>query len=206
MVQNFAISQGGKISGWITRDGVNPLPGVSVIAQDVNLNARDNEITGSDGRFLLTNLSTGPYTVQAILDFKELSTPATIFASVSTPGLTVFCGTFTVTGALGTVTGSVTLGGQPLQSGVLVVVATGTLPTPLPAISSSTASNSAYYAGSSKENGTYSVDVRGDASTFYTVSGYYMYMSGGIPIISSKTVTNVTVTAGQTTSGVDIAW
>jgi hypothetical protein len=118
----------------------------------------------------------------------------------------VFCGTFTVTGALGTVTGNVTLGGLPIQSGVLVVVATGSLPSPLPAISSNTLANSAYYAGSSKENGTYSVDVRGSTSTVYTVTGYYMFMNGAVASISSHTVTNVTVSAGVTTSGVNFTW
>jgi len=33
-----------------------------------------------------------------------------------------------------------------------------------------------------------------------------MYLNGQTPVISSKTVTNVTVTAGETTPGVNLAW
>jgi hypothetical protein len=86
------------------------------------------------------------------------------------------------------------------------VISTGILPLPLPALSSNTLVSSAFYADTSKEDGTFSVDVRGSTTTLYTVSGFYMYMNGSIPVISSKTISNVAVTAGQTTSGVNFIW
>src|SRR5262249_38940232 len=105
----------------------------------------------------------------------------------------------------GTVTGSVTSSGQAIQTGVLVVISTAAITTP-PTISSGTLTGAAYYTGSSQENGTYSVEVRGSTTSVYNVAGYYMHLSGQTPIISTKTISNVTVTAGQTTSGKNLAW
>jgi hypothetical protein len=107
---------------------------------------------------------------------------------------------------LGTVTGSVTSAGQPIKSGVMVVIATTTISTPPPALSSNTLASTVYYADTSNENGTYSVDVRGSTTTAYTIAGFFMYMNGSLPVISTRTISNVTVTAGQTTSGVNFAW
>ncbi len=123
-----------------------------------------------------------------------------------TAGITVWSSTFTVTGAMGTVTGTVTAGGQPIKSGVLIVVSTANIGIPLPALSSNTLTSAAFYADSSNELGTYSVDVRGSTTSLYNVSAFYMTLNGQTPVISTKTISGVTVTAGQTTSGVNFAW
>jgi len=199
----FALPQGGKINGWITRDGVNALPGVTVVALDANGSARDTEVSATNGQFLLINLTTGTYTVQPVLDSKETASPASASVSVSV-GVTTWSSTFTVTGAMGTVVGNVTAAGQPIKSGVLIVVSTTTIGIPLVALSTNTAVT--YYSNSSNESGQYALDVRGSTSTTYNVSAFYMTMNNQTPVISSKTVSNVTVTAGQTGSPVNFSW
>jgi hypothetical protein len=202
---NFTLAKGGKISGWITRDGINALPGVDVVALDSNGDERDTEASGMNGQFLLINLTTGTYTVQPVLDPKEVSNPLNSTATV-TAGNTVWSGTFTVTGAMGTVTGNVTFGGQPIKTGVLVVVSTTTISLPPPSLSSNTLTGAAYYADSSREDGTFSVGVRGSTTSVYYVTGFYPTVTNGVPAISTKTVSNVTVTEDQTTSGVNFSW
>lgn len=201
---DFRLVQGGRISGYITRDGTNPLPGVSVIALDSNGAARDTQVSGNNGLFTLINLTTGTYSVQPVLDSKENASPTTT-SVVVTAGNTVSAGTFTVTGAMGTVTGSVTVSGSPIASGVLVIVSTASINIP-PNLSSASLTGAAYYLDSSHEDGTYSLEVRGSSTTTYTAKGYYMYLNNQTPVISSRTVSGITVTAGQTTSGVNFAW
>jgi hypothetical protein len=106
---------------------------------------------------------------------------------------------------MGTVTGSVTVSGSPIASGVLVIVSTASINIP-PNLSSASLTGAAYYLDSSHEDGTYSLEVRGSSTTTYTAKGYYMYLNNQTPVISSRTVSGITVTAGQTTSGVNFAW
>jgi prepilin-type N-terminal cleavage/methylation domain-containing protein len=203
---NFTLAQGGKVSGWVTRDGTNPLPGVSVVAQDANGTTWDTEVSGANGTFTLINLTTGTYTVKPILDTKEQSAPPSTSALV-TMGTTVSAGTFTVAGAMGTVTGNMTTSGQPINTGVLIIISTTTLlgPTP-PALNAGGLTGSAYYVDSSKEDGSYSIDVRGSTTTTYNINAFYMTLNNQTPVISSQTITNVSVTAGQTTSGENFSW
>jgi hypothetical protein len=202
---NFTLSQGGRISGWVTRDGTNPLPGVSVTAQDSNGQTDDTEVSATNGTFTLINLATGTYTVQTILDSKESSNPASASATV-TAGTTVSVGTFTVANAMGTVTGTVTSSGQIIKTGVLILVSTGAINQPLPAISSSTLVGMTYYMGSSGEDGTYSIQVRGSTTTSYNMAAFYPQSNGQAIIISSQTITSVTVSEGQTTSNKNFSW
>ncbi len=205
---DFRLSQGGRISGFVTRDGTNPLPGVAVTAIDSNGYSRDTQTTGSDGRFTTLNIATGAYTVELALDDIESSSPLNSAVTV-TAGGNVSAGTFTVTGALGAITGSVSVSGQPLRTGALIVVTTttlaGTPPAP-PALSSATLTGSPYYLASSGEDGTYRVEVRQSTSTTYRVYAYYVTYPGGAPSISAQQQTNVGVLSGQTVSGVNFAW
>lgn len=203
---NFTLSQGGRISGWVTRDGVNGLQGVTVVATDSNGNAQDQEISDVGGNFKTINLATGTYVVKIPLDTTETSSPTSASAAVAL-GQTVFAGTFTITGALGTIQGGVTRNGSPISSGVLIVVATGTLPSGPPDLSSATLTSGAYYLASSGENGTYSVDVRQSTSPAYNVYGYYTTVdASGRVTIAQKSLSNVPVTAGQTVTGKNLAW
>jgi hypothetical protein len=202
---NFQLAQGGYITGWVTRDGTNPLPGVTVIASDANGLEHDSEVSGSNGRFTLVNLTTGTYSVQPILDSKETANPLNANTTISQAGVTYWSSSFTIIGAMGTVTGAVTASGNPIQTGVLVVISTGSTTSP-PVLNSAALTGAAYYADSSHEDGTYSVDVRGSSTTTYNVTAFYERLSGSTPIISTSSVSGVTVNAGQVTSGVNFAW
>jgi hypothetical protein len=201
---NFALYQGGRISGFITRDGINPLPGVAVAVLDANGNAADQQVSGVDGVFTTVVLSTGYYKIQPVVNQLESSTPEDLDVLLLSQGVTQFSSNFTISGALGSITGTVKSGGQPIKTGVLIVVTTATLtgtPPAPPEISSNTAIP--YYMVSSIENGTYTAEVRQGT---YTVYAYYPTPSGAsVTIVSSNTV-NIPVTAGQEHPGVNFSW
>ncbi len=205
---DFVLSQGGRFSGFVSRDGTNALPGIAVTATDSNDVSRDIQVSDVNGRFTTINIATGTYDITPILDSLESSTPTKVTATV-TAGATVSVGTFTVTGALGTIAGNVTAGGIPIATGVLIVVTTKTLagsPPAAPALSTATLTDSAYYITSSREDGTFSVDVRGSTNPVYRVYGYYYASAnGGADSGTSRTAT-ASVLAGQTTSQVNLAW
>ena len=202
---NFWLAEGGKLTGWVTRDGVNALPGVTMVVEDSNGTARDTEVSDNNGNFTLINLTTGPYTVVPVIDSKETASPTSSSATV-TAGITTFVTTFTVSGAMGSISGNVTSQGNPIQTGVLIIVSSTAITSPPPPISSNTLTGAPYYATSSQENGTYSVQVRGSTSSVYNVVGVYSHVSGSTIVSSSITISGVAVTAGQTTSGENLAW
>ena len=206
---NFILSQGGQISGFVTRDGINALPGVTVTAFDSNGIAQDSEVSNTSGRFTTINIATGTYTLEPELDSLEISTPATTTAIVGS-GQIVFSTTFTVTGALGTISGTVKVGGAAITTGVLIVVTTSTLagsPPAPPTLSSSTLTSSSIYLGSSQEDGTYSVSVRQSSGTTYNAYGYYTTVSstGGVTF-QSQELTGINVVAGSSVTGQNFAW
>ena len=206
---DFVLYQGGKISGYITRDGINPLPGVSVAMIDVNGIARDQQATGLDGKFTSVNLSTGDYKVMPVVGSHEDVYPSSASVSLITPGVTKFSSTFTVVGAMGYISGAVSSGGEPIKTGVLIVVTTttlsGTPPAP-PALDSSTLSGPPYYLVSSLETGSYLAEVRGSTSPAYNVYAYFSTPSGTGANLQYAVVSGVQVSAGQTTSGVNFSW
>ena len=205
---DFTLYQGGRVSGKITRDGTNGLPGVAVAIFDANSVAKDQQVSGADGRFTSVILSTGYYVVQPEIGALEASNPTASTVTILGLGSTMFSSTFTITGALGAITGTVTSGGQPIKTGVLIVVTTTTLtgsPPEPPALSSATLNGSPFYMVSSMENGTYQVEVRN--GSLYHVYAYYPSVGSASTVIySSSTAANVSVTAGQTVSGVDFSW
>lgn len=206
---DFILYQGGRISGFITRDGINALPGVAVAVLDSNGASRDQQVTGSDGRFITINLSTGAYTVEPALGSRESASPSTTTVTLTTPGVIVFSSTFTVSGAMGYISGSVTFGGQPIKTGVLIVVTTttltGTPPAP-PTLSSATLTGPPFYMVSSIETGAYLAEVRNSTSPRYNVYAYYPTPSGATATILSSAAANISVIAGQTTTGVNFSW
>ncbi len=202
---DFTLTQGGRISGFATRDGTNPLMGVSFIATDASGNTRDGEVTGSDGRFLLINLATGSYTVEPILSSGETATPA-ISTAIVTAGSNVFSTTFTITGTFGHIRGGVTASGQPVRTGVLVLATTSTLSGAPPSLSYSATTGTAFYLTNSYEDGNYLLDVRGSTSMAYNLYAYYTTFSGTSPVVVSRSRTNVSVTPGNTVSSQDFSW
>ena len=92
-----------------------------------------------------------------------------------------------------------------LAGSVMIVASTAAIPSP-PDLSAATLTGSTYYLGSSAEDGTFHVDVRGSTTTAYRVYGYYYTFDGAAPLLSSSSVTNVSVLPGETTSGVNFTW
>jgi type II secretory pathway pseudopilin PulG len=206
---NFVLSQGGQISGFVTRDGINALPGVAISAIDSNGFADDTEITNNLGYFTTIVMATGTYAVTPELDSLETSSPTYQTTNVSS-GQTVFSTTFTISGAEGTISGSATSGGQKISTGVMIVVTTSTLagsPPAPPTISFATLASGSVYLGSTLEDGTYSISVRQSTATLYNLYGYYTTVnSTGAAVIQYQELTNISVTAGQTVSGKNLAW
>lgn len=208
---NFVLSQGGRISGFVSRDGTNPLPGVAVAAIDVNGIAQDQQVSDLNGRFTTVSLDTGTYSVEPALGSHEASSP-TATTAVVTLGSNIWVGTFTISGSLGAISGTVSTSAGPITTGVLIVVTTNSLPgTPVaaPSLSSLTLTGISYYSTSSYEDGTYLVEVRqSSVAPLYHVYGYYSTVSStGAITMSSHQLDNVPVIAGQTTTGQNLpAW
>lgn len=202
---NFSLSQGGQITGTITSNGVDPIPNVPVTAS-LNGVVRGTEVSGSNGAFVISNLSTGTYTVTPQLESGETSVPASANVTV-TGGGSAPAGTFTIIGALGYISGSLTLvslTGPAITTGVLIFASTSTIASDPPAISSTTrAGSSIYYAASSSADGTYRVGVRGGAN--YNIYAWYTTWSGDTPTTVRKSATAVNVPVG-TTVDQDFFW
>jgi len=209
---NFVLYEGGRISGRVIVGGNAGLPGVAVAIQDYYSNAVDVQVTGTDGRFTSIILSTGLYTARPSLGILEQSTPESSTVTIVTAGGTVnpntWRSTFTITNAMGAISGTVRFGGQPIKSGVLIVVTTVALagvPPLLPDISSNTKTGPPYYMVSSVENGTYLADVRSNAAT-YKVHAYYPVTGSTGTVIYSSSALSVPVNAGQISTGWNFSW
>jgi len=200
---DFILSQGGQIYGFVTRDGLNPIPSVVFVAKDAYGSVRGDGLSGTDGKFTIINLSTGTYYISPVLGSGEVSNPY-ISTRTITAGSQISAGTFTITGVFGRITGNVISDGKPISIGVLIIASTSTILTP-PTISAATLTGAPYYITSSYEDGTYIIDVRGGVGT-YNLYGYYTTFSGDIPYTTSKSITNILVNAGQTVSNQNLIW
>lgn len=200
---NFVLSQGGIVSGWITRDGINPLPDVSVIAMDSDDAVMGVGISAQDGRFTILNLSTGTYDIKPELDAKETSIPDELPANV-TLGSNIFIGTFTVTDAFGKIRGSVRSGGQSISTGVMLVASTTTISASNPP-ALAPGMLQIYYITNSYEDGTYILEVRG-GSALYGVAAFYPTASQNSVSVSTRTASNIAVSPGASTTGVNFDW
>ncbi|MEW5951125.1 MAG: carboxypeptidase regulatory-like domain-containing protein [Elusimicrobiota bacterium] len=202
---DFILYPGGRISGFVTRDGSNPLPGIAIAINDFNGLAKDVQISGTDGRFISNNLSTGTYYVEPSIDPKETVTPSSTTVNIVSAGTTYFSSTFTVKNAMGYVKGSVSYQGNPVKTGALIVVSTVTIAS-LPNISTASLSGAPYYMTSSNEEGIYTAEVRQSTNPAYRVYAFYPAENGNTYTLLSSTITNVPVLAGQTTTGVNFSW
>ena len=202
---NFTLAQAGQITGFVTRDGVNPLPGVAMTATNAAGFVEATQVSGSDGRFRMANVSTGTFLIEPVLNSGESASPVSA-SSVVGVGANVWSATFTVRGAMGAIRGSVTKGGVPIQTGVMVVVTTTTIPAAPPALSQASLTGVPYYAGASNEDGSYNLEVRGSTSTTYRVYAYYPVRAGGAWVINTANAAGIWVTPGITTTTVNFNW
>jgi len=200
---DFVLSQGGRVTGFVSRDKVNPLPGIVIQAQSQEGFVYGEEVSDNAGKFMIPNLSSGTYYIKSVLSSKEISTPSVSTVTVSA-GVTVFAGTFTITGALGKISGVVKYQGQQIQSGVLIIATTVAFTVP-PTLSTSTLTGPAYFITNSYEDGTYKLEVIGSTTTRYRVYGYYpIYDATGKPTILSTTLTNIQVLPGREVTNVNL--
>lgn len=197
-VQDFSLSEGGVIKGFITTDGSSILPGVEVTA------TREGAQYGSgtsdaSGYFYIKNLGTATYTVQPGLDTSEVSTPNTSTVTVVVND-TVFVGTFMIVGSLGEIAGTVKYNDELVTSGALILASTDPISNIPPLIVGSSAPAQTFiYAASSKADGTYSMEVRGSADPYY-LSAYIPFITTtGSVATTTKTYSGISVTASQTT-------
>ncbi len=197
---DFILSQGGRVEGFISRDKINPLPGVVIQATNIDGFSFGEDVSDNAGRFMIVNLSSGTYYIKPVLSSKETSSPAVSTVTVSA-GATVFVGTFTITGAMGRISGKVTSAGKPISTGVLIIASTSTISIP-PVISSSTLTGPAYFITSSYENGRYILEVIGSTTTRYNLYGYYTTYDiiTKKPNIKTRSITNISVLPGFETS------
>lgn len=202
---DFILSQGGKVTGFVTRDGVNPLAGVVMVAQTVEGFVYGEDVSNNNGRFYISNLSSGTYYIKPVLSEKEKSIP--ILSTVTVvAGMTVHAGTFTITGSMGKISGKVISAGKPISTGVLIIASTSTFTTP-PPLSIATLTSAAYFITSSYEDGSYVLEVIGSSTTRYNVYAYYTtYNLDGLPIINRKEITNIMVLPGQEVTNQNFSW
>jgi prepilin-type N-terminal cleavage/methylation domain-containing protein len=199
---DFVLSEGGKLTGWVTTNGTDALPDIPVIAFKEGVSQKEG-ISDSDGYFEITRLSTGTYLIEPQLDTGESAAPST-FTVTLTAGASIFAGTFTVSGAMGYVSGTVAAGGKAVTTGVLIYATTMTITSNPPAINSALRDGSnVYYAVSSNAVGTYSLPVRGGYT--YNVYAWYTRWNGDVPSTVRREYTGVTVSAGQTVTR-DFSW
>ncbi|KAF0127177.1 MAG: Cna B domain-containing protein [Elusimicrobia bacterium] len=208
-VPDLHLPGGGYIRGYIT-SGTGALPNIPVTAKlGGNTYSDTSDITGHFNIFAAT--STLGYEIEPELDSLQsfISAPTTpLISSVTVPGATVFAGTITVIGAMGTVTGAVSFNGAPITTGVLIVASTATVPHPLPVISASAAgAGTIYYSASSKSDGTYALEVRSSTSAAYNLRAFYPVVDdlSGTVSYTSKTSAGVAVGAGATVLR-DFSW
>lgn len=202
---NFILSQSGRVTGFVTRDQVNPLPGVVMVAETQQGFIYGEDVSDNNGRFYISNLSSGTYFIKPVLSGKETSIPKVSTVTV-TAGVTVHAGTFTITGAMGKISGKVMSSGKPISTGVLIIASTATFTTP-PALSVATLTSAAYFITSSYEDGTYVLEVIGFSNTKYNVYAYYTtFNPDGTPVVNRKEITNLTVLPGQEVSNQNFSW
>lgn len=177
----FHLSKGAKIQGRVTLDGTNPLPDVPIaITNIVTGYAADNTTSDPQGNFMVS-VPTGTYSVQPTAAFGESVTPIIGNLNVLNGGTTVFSATFTVSSAFGSLAGSVTSGGNPIGTGVLIVASTSAIPATLPDIDASfRASPNVFYTGCSRPDGTYTISLR---NGIYFVSAWFTTFNGNTPTV-----------------------
>jgi type II secretory pathway pseudopilin PulG len=199
---DFILSRGGRIQGYSSSNGVDAFSGLIVVAKlgGVEMGSAS---AGSNGYFEILNLTTGTYIVYPFAATGEGVSPSTFTTILTTPGSTVFCGTFTVSGAQGKISGTLKKGSDPIATGVLVVITTSTITSDPPAVTSTlrTGTN-IYYDASSSADGSYSVSVPGG----YTYNVYAWYSTvGAASATTTRQSGSAAVTAGQT-STVNFTW
>ncbi len=198
---DFNLSGAGIVSGKVTINGTDALPNIEVSALNALNQVAGRAVTNSSGNYTISGLPTSGnnYTVSPLLDPRETSAPSTRTVTVAS-GSTTGSLNFTISNALGTLSGQVKLStGELITTGVVVVATTGTITGDPPTINSTVRGGSTvYYAATSDSEGTYSVQLRGAASpgTTYNVYAWYTNSSG---TTTKKSGTKAIIAGGSAT-------
>ncbi len=209
-IPEIALARSGTAEGKVTSNGIDPLPDTIVEIRNVYNDQVATEITGSDGKYTFSQLpvSGNDYEVQPLLDTGEsysTSSGTNVPVSVTVnAGTTVTVETFTVSGAMGKITGSVIEGTELIKTGVLLIATTVTISSEPPEFNQDTLDSGPYYYSIvSFSDGTYTLEVRGGSASYH-VYAWYTELSGTTSITTRKD-TAATVAAGETTT-VDFTW
>ncbi len=198
---DFVLSKGARLRGFASTNGTDALPGVIVTAS-LGGTQFGTALSESGGYFTLVDLSTGTWTIEAQPDAGESSSPPSFSRTITDPdaGATIFIGTFTISGALGRISGTVRNNNVLIQTGVLVVVSTSAISDPPAAVNSAFRSGAdIYFGASSGADGNYSLSVPGGYT--YNVSAWYKN-DAGVTVRKSATAP----VAGGAATTRDLEW
>lgn len=194
--QNFTLSVGGRITGYVTT-GTTPLA-YQAITATLGGSQAGSGVTDTGGNFTLRNISTGTYTVFPVLESGQDVSPNTLPVTLTSAG-SVFAGTFTVSGAFGNIAGTVSDVSGLVTSGALLLASTSTIASsPSSIVGSSAPAQVPMYMVSSKADGTYFLPVRG-GNTYY-LSVYVPVISGTGVTVTTKTYNSIIVSPSATTT------
>jgi hypothetical protein len=194
--QDFTLSLGGRITGYVTT-GTTPLAFQPIAATNGGSQV-GSAVTDTSGNFTLRNISTGTYTIFPVLEAGQDTAPNTLTAVLTSAG-NVAAGTFTITGAFGSIAGTVTDASGLVTSGALIIASTAAIAaSPAAIVASSAPAQSPTYMVSSKADGTYSLPVRGGGT--YYLSVYVPVISGTSVTITTKTYSGIVVAPSAATT------
>ena len=209
-VPDFHLAQSGTIKGYVTA-GTGALP--NIIVQATNGGAIYEDTSDSTGNYYISAATSSvAYTVTPVLDALQSYTtlptdPLTV--TLATPGGTVFSGTITVVGALGTIAGTVVASTVSVTTGVLVVASTVAVPAPLPTFTAADLlALPVYYSASSQADWSYSLDVRSSTSMPYYLRAFYPIVNAnsGAVTYTSREFSSVWVSSAGTTTTRNFVW
>jgi len=210
---NFRLPQSRVLRGFITRDGVTPLPDMAVIAVEAANSAMPLAHAAADvsGNYHMRNLSTGSYFIRPVLRTGEIAVPDSFFTVVAAGADELFVGTFTISGALGEIQGTLTQGGKAVNAGGMVVVSTIPFSTPanVPAFNAANSKAGQLYTAAVNEKGAYSVKVVGGTSADpmnYYVYAYMLPDGTSAPPNAAQFPSAVAVLSGATVANVNFSW
>ncbi|MBI5239727.1 MAG: prepilin-type N-terminal cleavage/methylation domain-containing protein [Elusimicrobia bacterium] len=218
-VPDFHLAKGATLKGFVT-PGTGGLPNIPVSASNGGTPYEDTS-DGTGYFYIFVATSPTAYSVAPILDpmqgyVGQPVAPAAggnpITVTADTAGSTIWIGTFTIIGGMGTVKGSVKYNGSPITTGVLITARVGGVVTDPPAavVASSAAAQTAIYSVTSQADGTYTLEVRQSTTTGYSLRAFFPVVDLQTGAVSypggPKDLAAFTVWAGTEYPNKDFTW
>jgi len=207
---DFQLIPAGTVEGRVTRGGGNPLPGIAVVIKNKNGVVMGQAVSDAGGWIRFINLPEDTdYKAAPVLEDGEMASPSARTFNVRA-GRNVDDVDFAIANALGVMAGAVTVQGEPLETGAMILATRENLTGPAfapPALGQGAgAADGSYYTTVTDKNGAF--QLRAPDGAGYNVYAYYQPRVRGAsrPPTSAREYRSVRVTAGQTTPGVNFAW